>query len=152
MLKNAKIWCFENNIFTSTRKHVTYDQAFSLLNGFMITVNIPSKSGSTSNESCLLLCKDWIHRSLLFPATWAAQLLLSQCLPTWQSFKKGSHFLVWHFLIIGFVYFVKPSFTASLSCGCVHGFGGNGLSKAGCLWKSEIWHVIFRYKLKQTVI
>ena len=89
-----------------------------------------------------LLCKDWIHRSLLFPATWAAQLLLSQCLPTWQSFKKGSHFWVWHFLSIGFVYFVKPSFTASLSCGCVHGFGGNGLSKADVklvIYEVRLW-------------
>ena len=85
---------------------------------------------SKSNEAFELLCKDWIHRSLFFPATWAAQLLLSQCLPTWQSFKKGSHFWVGHFLSIGFVYFIKTPFMAALSCGCVHGFGGNGLYKA----------------------
>ena len=63
-------------------------------------------------------CNCLNHRSLFSPATWAAQLLLSQCLPTWQSFQKGSSFWVRHFLSNDFVYFKTTAFMAPLPCGC----------------------------------
>ena len=65
-----------------------------------------------------LNCHCLNHRSLFSPATWAAQLLLSQCLPTWQSFQKGSSIWVRHFLSNDFVYFKTTTFMAPLPCGC----------------------------------
>ena len=80
---------------------------------------------NTAYSIPLVLCI--IHstnRSLFLPATWAAQLLLSQYLYPSEWSKKSLDKWVWHILSTKLVYFIKAPIIVTLWSAVEYGFGG----------------------------